>query len=142
MLEQIDTEAGTPYNAVPYDYRISQILVEGMLGVKPEVPPSIVEQYIREGHQMEDNTEKFRRWWEAYGDHGGGDMGAIRETSAIANYAGTNLLPRHVENEVASILHGAKYYLPWDEKTHVSWNRFSREVNSGPLDTCLYPTKE
>ena len=65
-----------------------------MLGVKPEVPPIIVEKYIKEGHMMEDNVDKFRRWWMEYGREG-----VVRESQVIANYAGTNLLPRHVETE-------------------------------------------
>ena len=86
-----------------------------MLGVKPEVPPIIVEKYIKEGHLMEDNVDKFRRWWMEYGREG-----VVRESQVIANYAGTNLLPRHVETEGASIIHGAKHYLRWDPDNHVS----------------------
>jgi len=117
LLTQLQLEGGTPYHAVPYDYRISQILVEGMLGVLPEIPPYIVEKWSNEtGLELECYTEKFHGWWDTYGRNSNAKQGSsiIRESQVIVNYAGTNLLPRHKESIQASLIHGAVYYTPWD----------------------------
>uniref|UniRef100_A0A7S4VS88 Uncharacterized protein n=1 Tax=Ditylum brightwellii TaxID=49249 RepID=A0A7S4VS88_9STRA len=116
LLDQLESESDTPYNAVPYDYRISQILIEGMLGIPPEVPPKIIKEYLADkGRELPINTRKFHKWWEMYCGH---DQNPIRESRVIANYAGTNLSPRHLVNETASIIHGANLYLPWDKSKH------------------------
>jgi len=64
------------YHAVPYDYRIAQILVEGMLGIRPEVPIDIVRNWSNEhgGLPLERNANKFRKWWDTYGGTSGEPM--------------------------------------------------------------------
>ena len=119
ILSQLREESITPYNTVPYDYRISQILVEGMLGVKPDLPGTLVQNWEQEtGMKLKDNSKRFHRWWNEYGSGK-----PVRESTVIANYASTNLLPHHLEEEKASLIHGAKHYLPWDRNTHVSKDR-------------------
>jgi len=114
ILTQLREESVTPYNTVPYDYRISQMLVEGMLGVKPDLPGTLVQNWEQEtGMKLKDNSKRFDRWWNEYGSGK-----PVRESTVIANYASTNLLPRHLEEEKASLIHGAKHYLPWDRNTH------------------------
>lgn len=114
ILVQLKEESQTPYNAVPYDYRISQILVEGMLGVKPDLPQKVVQKWEQEtGNKLKDNSKQFHRWWIEYGT-----QKPIRESTTIANYASTNLLPHHLQKEKASLIHGAKHYLPWDRNKH------------------------
>uniref|UniRef100_A0A7S4SJM4 Uncharacterized protein n=1 Tax=Ditylum brightwellii TaxID=49249 RepID=A0A7S4SJM4_9STRA len=116
LLDQLESESDTPYNAIPYDYRISQILVEGMLGVLPEVPPLIIKEYLAEnGKELPINTGKFRKWWDMYCED---EKSPIQESHVISNYASTNLSPRHLADETASIIHGAKHYLPWEQSRH------------------------
>eukprot|EP00957_Ditylum_brightwellii_P081248 6180470-Ditylum_brightwellii.AAC.1 len=99
LLSQLESEKDTIYNTIPYDYRMSQILVEGMLGVLPEIPPLLTKDLETNKEQFphNSNTNKFRKWWEKYG---------------------TNLSPRHLINERAFVLHGAKQYLAWDKGRH------------------------
>jgi len=122
LLNQLQLEGDTPYHAVPYDYRISQILVEGMLGILPDLPPDIVNNWSNNnGLKLKRNTKKFRAWWNKYGSKRGESRNTlIRESDVIANYAGTNLLPRHMESIEASLIHGATHY--------ASWNSFNYEI--------------
>ena len=104
LLGQLQLEEDTPYHAIPYDYRISQILLEEMLGILPEVPKTIVENWSNEnGLKLEQNTKKFRSWWDKYGRNNT----IIRESQVITNYANITLFPRRKKTIKASIIHGA-----------------------------------
>jgi len=106
LVSQIELEAPSPYNSVPYDYRMSQMWVEGTTGEVPRLPPKIL--LNEEGQEMalSNNTAMFRRWAEAWGD------GApFKYSTAIVNYAATNLLPHHLGDEY--VIHGARLYSPW-----------------------------
>jgi len=110
LLAQLRLEEDTPYHSIPYDYRISQILVEGMLGILPQLPPTIKNKWSSDtGLTLEKNTKKFSDWWEKYGNRL-----LIRESQVISNYARTNLLLRHTEHIRASLVHGMKQYTSWD----------------------------
>ncbi len=115
ILMQLREESDTPYRAIPYDYRISQMLIEGMLGVKPDLPEMVVQKWEEKtGRNLKSYSKRFHRWWNKYDE---GKL--IRESKVIANYASTNLLPHHLQEETASLIHGAKHYLPWDKSRHV-----------------------
>jgi len=116
LVTQLQLEEDTPYHSIPYDYRISQILVEGMLGIVPEIPPDIVKNWSNNnGQELERNTKKFSAWWAKYGRKNGKTGSTIiRESQVIANYAGTNILPRHKLSINASLVHGAMQYASWD----------------------------
>ena len=123
LLSQLELEEDTPYHAIPYDYRISQILVEGMLGVLPVLPPDIVEKWsVETGRELEFYTDKFRSWWDRYARNKNTEHGLkiIRESQVIANYAGTNLLSQHKKSHQASLVHGALHYVSWDDVQYVS----------------------
>jgi len=113
VLRQLKLESDTPYHAVPYDYRISQILTEGILGTPPDLPNAIVETWKKEtGRELPNYSENFRQWWDLYGRN------SMRESKVIANYAGAKLLPEDLKDEDASLIHGAEHYLPWDGKKY------------------------
>lgn len=123
LLLQLELETDTPYHAIPYDYRMSQILVEGMLGTLPEVPLQVVEKWTSEtGKNLPNNTAKFRTMWNKNWQNNRQNRATpIRESKVISNYAATNLLPRHLQSEQkASLIHGAKMYAPWDRDKYVS----------------------
>ena len=42
LVGQLEVEAPCPYNSIPYDYRMSQMWVEGTLGIVPELAPKIM----------------------------------------------------------------------------------------------------
>ena len=99
LVGQLEVEAPCPYNSIPYDYRMSQMITEGALGIVPKLAPKIMLNEDGENITLSDNTEMFKRWWDAYKD-----KSPIKETPIIHNYAATNLIPRHLGPEY--VIHG------------------------------------
>ena len=141
---KVEEEELTVYHAVPYDYRMSQILVEGFLGVEPDLPSQILtewkkgkkEQISLTDHNGVENlkinarglpsqTEEFRAIWGKYGTVNG--EATVKESKVIKNYAGSNLLPRDLEEMDASLIHGAQIFAGWETFQYVS----ASIVNSG-----------
>ncbi|KAL3766901.1 hypothetical protein ACHAW5_000919 [Stephanodiscus triporus] len=114
LVGQLEVEAPCPYNSIPYDYRMSQMWVEGTLGIVPTLAPKIMLNEEGENITLSNNTEMFKKWadiWEKTNPY--------KFTKAIHNYAATNLIPRHLGPEY--VIHGAKLYSPWDPtKTEVT----------------------
>lgn len=114
LVGQLEVEAPCPYNSIPYDYRMSQMVVEGALGIVPELAPKIMLNEEGENITLSNNTEMFRKWWDMHSDDR-----PFKETPVIHNYAATNLIPRHLGPEY--IIHGAKLYAPWNPtKTRIT----------------------
>jgi len=119
LVGQLEVEAPCPYNSIPYDYRMSQMITEGALGIVPKLAPKIMLNEDGENITLSDNTEMFKRWWDAYKDNN-----PIKETPIIHNYAATNLIPRHLGPEY--VIHAPsesiylapsesnKLYSPWE----------------------------
>ena len=67
LTGQLEVEAPCPYNSIPYDYRMSQMWVEGTLGIVPELAPKIMLNEEGRNITLSDNVEMFRKWadiWE------------------------------------------------------------------------------
>ncbi len=107
LVGQLEVEAPCPYNSIPYDYRMSQMWVEGTLGIVPKLAPKIMLDEEGENITLSDNRKMFSKWAQKWQDEE-----PYRFTKAIHNYAATNLIPRHLGPEY--IIHGAKLYSPWD----------------------------
>jgi len=107
LVGQLEVEAPCPYNSIPYDYRMSQMVTEGALGTVPELAPKIMLNEEGENITLSDNTESFGKWWDQHSA-----STPFKETPVIHNYAATNLIPRHLGPEY--IIHGAKLYAPWN----------------------------
>ena len=52
----------SPYNSIPYDYRMSQMWVEGTLGIVPQLAPKIMLNEEGENVTLSDNKAMFTRW--------------------------------------------------------------------------------
>jgi len=113
LVSQLEIEAASPYTSIPYDYRMSQIWVEGLTGKVPRLPPKIL--INEEGHQIQlaNNTDMFQRWAVAWRE-----KKPFKYSTVMANYAATNLLPRHLGEE--HLVHGAKFYSPWEPSISVT----------------------
>ena len=48
--------------SIPYDYRMSQMWVEGTLGIVPELAPKIMLNEEGENITLSDNHAMFQRW--------------------------------------------------------------------------------
>ena len=107
LVGQLEVEAPCPYNSIPYDYRMSQMVVEGAMSIVPELAPKIMLNEEGENITLSNNTEMFTKWWDMHS----ADT-PFKETPVIHNYAATNLIPRHLGPEY--IIHGAKLYAPWN----------------------------
>lgn len=114
LVGQLEVEAPCPYNSIPYDYRMSQMWIEGTMGIVPTLAPAIMLNEEGENITLSDNREMFKKWGDEWkGEH------PFKETQVIHNYAATNLIPRHLGPEY--IIHGAKLYAPWDPtKTEIT----------------------
>ena len=106
LVGQLEVEAPSPVNSFPYDYRMSQIMTEGALGIVPEIAPKILMNEDGENITMTNNTALFARWYNKYKDEF-----PFKETPVIQNFAATNIIPRHIGPEY--IIHGAKLYSQW-----------------------------
>lgn len=116
VLDELDVESDTYFNAIPYDYRISQMITEGSSGTPSPFPfPKMRDERTGDAVILPDKMEKFQGWWKKWGSDS--DY-PYKESRVIANYAATNLLPDHLGDE--SIMHGKDPFEPWNPKTHVS----------------------
>ena len=107
MTGQLEVEAPCPYNSIPYDYRMSQMWVEGTIGIVPKLAPKIMLNNEGQNITLSDNIKMFTKWANQWKDEE-----PYKFTKAIHNYASTNLIPRHLGPEY--VIHGAKLYSPWD----------------------------
>ena len=108
ILCELEEEANTDYNAISYDYRISQMLLEGSSGVPPEFPYNNIFDDDGKAIVLAPKS-KFAAWWKQYSDGN-----PIQESSVISNIASTSYLLDEVDASV-SIVHGKNVYLPWND---------------------------
>jgi len=114
LVGQLEVEHACPYNSIPYDFRMSQMWIEGTMGIVPKLAPAIMLDDEGKNITLSNNTAQFKKWGDRWrGDH------PFKETPVIHNYAATNLIPRHLGPEY--IIHGAKLYAPWNpSKTEIT----------------------
>ncbi len=62
LTGQLEVEAPCPYNSIPYDYRMSQMWVEGTLGIVPQLAPKIMLNEEGENITLSDNKAMFMKW--------------------------------------------------------------------------------
>jgi hypothetical protein len=113
VLEELEVEASTTANSIPYDYRTSQIIEEVKTGVKASFFPYFEER------ASSPVSEEFVLWAKQF------DLDEIiKEVPAIGNYASTNIVPSYVDAREA-VIHGAILRSSWDaDKLGVSEPRF------------------
>lgn len=119
IVSELQAEAGTLYSALPYDYRISQMVVEATIGEPPEFPFKHMQTPGGEDAPefLPGKKEKLQWWWDAYSAKEGEGFDPIRESSVLVNMAATNFLDEHLPEEGA-IVHGTDLYAPWDPSIH------------------------
>ena len=120
--EELIREAGTKFAAVPYDYRISQMIHEGRFGTKPEFPFPWIKHPLSGGSIELHKKPRLAQVWKKYG---GGDLDEsheaypIKESSVMVNFGEGNYLQKHVPGK-AALVHGLNLYKPYNPDTHVS----------------------
>jgi hypothetical protein len=114
FVEQLEAEAPTVANSIPYDYRIAQIIEE----VKSGQPPSF--SWNGEESEKHQLPETFVAMALGYNLEE-----LFRETFVIGNYASTNMVPDYF-NHREVVVHGANILVPWNSaKIGVSTERYA-----------------
>eukprot|EP00591_Stephanopyxis_turris_P007579 CAMPEP_0195515324 /NCGR_PEP_ID=MMETSP0794_2-20130614/6429_1 /TAXON_ID=515487 /ORGANISM="Stephanopyxis turris, Strain CCMP 815" /LENGTH=918 /DNA_ID=CAMNT_0040643727 /DNA_START=275 /DNA_END=3031 /DNA_ORIENTATION=- len=139
IVNELEEEQNTIFNSIPYDYRISQMVVEGSLGILPEFP----HKYIRDDNGdpiILEQKLKFRQWWEAFKADN-----PMKESSIITNFAATNFLPSHING--AAIVHGEGLYEPHDPNMKITlvvsdWNKDYANHLVSLIDQTNHPFSE
>ena len=142
-VEELKEEKSTYFNSIAYDYRMSQMIVEGRDGTPPEFPfPEIIDASTGGSVVLPAKTAKFSSWWNQWG---GPD--AIQESEVIANWAATNYLPLHI-NDGSPIVHGKGAWLPFDDTHHqitlvvTDWDEGFAESLLSAIDSSDHPFSE
>ncbi|KAL7550487.1 hypothetical protein ACHAWF_013708, partial [Thalassiosira exigua] len=118
LVSQLEVEAPSPYNSVPYDTRLSQMWTEGILGEVPELAPKMLltctdpddeeDWCYVENITLPNNTGMFKKWADEFKEDR-----PFKYTSVIQNYQATNVLPHHIGDE-EYIVHGAMLNAPYN----------------------------
>jgi len=113
VLNELESEADTIFNAIPFDLRISQILLEAESGV---ASPFI---FDTEHHQVElpSKTDVFTSWWSEHVESRH-DYEPVKVSNILSNQASMLYTPDDLE--MYSVVHGNKEneFLPWDSTKH------------------------
>ena len=88
-VAELKEEENTYFNAIPYDYRISQMISEGRYGdYSPEFPfPEMRDESGKFSVTLPSKRHLFKLWWSQWG--GEGDDTPIKESSVIHNWVST-----------------------------------------------------
>jgi hypothetical protein len=100
ILTQLELEAGSLHNVIPFDLRIAQMWMEGSKGHYD----SVVLTSNRVIEYPESSIGLFRSWWSAPDS-----ARAMKDSQVLANYAATPMPSRFIDKE-AAIIHGASVY--------------------------------
>ena len=103
IVQQLEDEAGTPANSIPYDYRIAQMVEEVQTGKAP-----LFFTWAGNDHTLPRELFDFMSRFDL--------EQLIRETPLMGNYASTNMLPSLIGHDEL-IIHGARMFAPWDSST-------------------------
>jgi len=125
IVQQLEDEAGTAANSIPFDYRIAQMVEEVETG---EVPMFFTITG-NDGALPEDLINVMSAF----------DLEQlIRETPLMGDYARTNMLPSLIDDDEV-VIHGARMFETWDNSMlGVSPCLFRDENILDEILVCLY----
>jgi len=138
MVGQLESEADQLYNIIPFDLRMGQMWAEGTLSTVQNMFPEDRENValmIKNVSTPKNNTAQFIAWWQEHGFSGGpnGTAPAFQESSAIKNYAATNMLKKFLWPE--TVIHGAAMFQRWESNRPIAL--VVSDWNEGFLDEFL-----
>ena len=109
MMSELEAEAKTIFNAVPFDLRLSQMMFEGASGK----PCPFMFNSKKHNVILPDKSAKFVQLWE---DHGGSSYGPVKESHVITNRGSHVYMPQDLDEYI--LVHGKKIYLPWSRQVN------------------------
>ena len=112
LVLQLEREENTPLHAIGYDYRIAQIVLEGLDGTQPIVPPQILDNYDGE---LPNNSEHFRNLFLSYFMNESGQP-TFRETSVVQNHAMSLVSKGNLLDPDVSLVHGGIHLKTWPKQ--------------------------
>lgn len=98
IVSELEAEATTAYNAICYDYRISQMLLEASSGIHPKFPYENVVDNDGKAVVLAPKP-KFAKWWNDYSD-----QEPVKESNVITNIATTAFLLDEVPSSTKGTL--------------------------------------
>ena len=102
IVYELEIESSTAANSIPFDYRISQMILEAQRGIT-----TTFHDYANSNLTSMENG-RFNSWKERF------DLEkSVRETSVIGNYASTNMVPEYFD-VTEFVVHGAKIRSAWE----------------------------
>ena len=123
FVSQLEVEAPSPYNSIPYDDRLVQLLEEGRSGAVPEIAPKILLDEEGAIIEIANNTAALKKWVEEYTGPEEGWCQSNNIRYWISPYKETpelvSVLPSNVVREDlrdGSVIHAVRVYESWIEK--------------------------
>jgi hypothetical protein len=104
LVNELESEAKTVANSIPYDYRISQMIEEATTGVAPSF------NIYHGTDPFPSKSEKFQSWAKMFALNE-----VVREVFVLGNYANTNLVRAYL-NDREFITHGANMFSEWNDQ--------------------------
>ena len=108
MISEIEAEAGTIFNAVPFDLRISQMMLEAATGAPCPFLFNTKKYHI----DLPSKVDKFTSWWAELAS----GYEPVKESNVVSNMASMVYKPSEVERY--SLVHGKMLYFPWDSEKY------------------------
>ena len=147
FLVELQREAGSEFEAVPYDYRISQMVHEGKYGIAPEFPfPWLTKE---DGNNVELATKsRYGKWDELREDV---MESPLKESQVLANFAESNYLEEHISelDYTPALVHGLNVFKTWNPDSHqialvvTAWDdRIEHQAFLTELEKSNHPFKE
>lgn len=104
IISELEEESKTIFNAIPFDMRVSQIILEASTGISQAFIFNTKSRKV----DLPNKVTKFTSWWKKYAS----GYDPVKESKVISNQASMAYCPSDVES--ASIVHGKKIFLPWN----------------------------
>lgn len=110
FVGQLEVEAPSPYNSVPYNFRLVQLLEEGRTGNVPVLPPKLLLNEEGRNIILSNNTLMLRKWVTRYSEQ---NSSPFKDTTILRSNGPINIIRSDLGTE--HIIHASKLYDSWSD---------------------------
>jgi len=115
FVSHLEVEAPSPYNSIPFDDRLVQLMREGMFGEIAKIHPRIMLNDEGNYITLANNTDMLRRWVNLYSPlDRKEELDPFKTTGIIRSYNYQATSADHLGNEY--VFHGIKLYDSWKKQ--------------------------